>query len=70
MAISEWPPMNRGPTKFGQWMFFDHAPPIHGIQTAEMQEKIFCDVITSVLYCHDCGGYADTRPTRSIHALI
>ena len=29
---------------------FHHAPPIHGIQNAEMQKKVFCDVIASVLY--------------------
>ena len=29
---------------------FHHAPSIHGIQNAEMQKKVFCDVITSVLY--------------------
>ena len=32
---------------------FHHAPPIHGIQNAEMQKKFFfffCDVIGSVLY--------------------
>ena len=29
---------------------FHHAPPIHGIQNAEMQKKFFCDVIASVLY--------------------
>ena len=27
-----------------------HAPPIHGIQNAEMQKKFFFDFITSVLY--------------------
>ena len=29
---------------------FDHAPPKHGIQNAEMQKKVFCDIIASVLY--------------------
>ena len=29
---------------------FHHAPPIHGIQNAEMQKKVFSDVIASVLY--------------------
>ena len=29
---------------------FHHAPPIHGIQNAEMQKQIvFCDVMASVL---------------------
>ena len=29
---------------------FHHAPPIHGIQNTEIQKKVFCDVIASVLY--------------------
>ena len=31
---------------------FHHAPPIHGIQNAELQKKkkFFCDAIASVLY--------------------
>ena len=29
---------------------FHHAPQIHGIQNTEIQTKVFCDVIVSVLY--------------------
>ena len=29
---------------------FHHAPPIHGIQNTEIQKKVFCDVIASVLH--------------------
>ena len=31
-------------------LYFHHAPPIQGIQNAEMQKKGSCDVIASVLY--------------------
>ena len=37
------------PTQFGLWIVFHHAPPIYGIQNAEIQKKSFCDVIASVL---------------------
>ena len=30
---------------------FDYDPQMHGIKKAEMQKKVFCDVIISVLYC-------------------
>ena len=29
---------------------FHHAPPIHGIQNAEMQKKFFCDVIALTVF--------------------
>ena len=40
------------PTIFWAVDVFHLAPPIHGIQTSEMQQKnsVFCDVIASVLY--------------------
>ena len=34
-----------------------HAPPTHGIQNAEMQKKVFCDVIASVLYIDGLHTY-------------
>ena len=45
-AISQ-APMNRLPPNLAVDVFH-HAPPIHGIQNAEMQKKVFCDVIASV----------------------
>ena len=49
------------PTKFWLWMFF-HAQPIHGIQNAEMQKKVFCDVIASVLH----SFYQVSRPNLGL----
>ena len=42
------------PTKFGLWMFFIMLH-WYGIQNAEMQKKVFCDVIASVPYTRGEG---------------
>ena len=41
--------MNRFAPNLGRGDFH-HALPIYGIQNIELQEKVFCDIITLVLY--------------------
>ena len=51
---------------------FHHAPPIYGVQNAEMKKKLlfFCDVIASVLYNakKSCLKAYDRQPCNRIKA--
>ena len=72
-AISRTP-MNRFPPFFfggGAVDVFHHAPPIYGVQNAEMKKKkFFCDVIASVLYNakKSCLKAYDRQPCNRIKA--